>query len=422
LQNINKKVLFFNSSFLQLIVLSLVVFLALLLVLAYSILVFKASFAFGDIDDDNMDSNTSTTSSSSFPSSSPSFGMQEIENIPHNWIDVWRGISSIKGSNYTDIRSINYFSNGRFLNATLWLDDFNPSPSTDRRVNYGMYIDSDFNNKTGIAGIDYKIEIQWNPASKLWTRDFEQWSTNGHTRTIDIKQNYTGFYQKVGAFVNLYADLKEMVYPQKYRVLFYAEEIKLKGVSWIMNSPKWINIPPPKFVITANPNIIYVKAGEQKIINLQVKSTTGFQPLVQFYSGNSQIPSLIRFDFAYNKLQIPSIGEATTPLTIYTSDDTKRYPYTAIISANFSFPSQEFNTPSTALRKIIIPTENVITESTITVIVQDPPNPIDIINDFWSKAGGFINFLYIAGIAIASWISATYIKHRNKTKYKESNN
>ena len=32
---------------------------------------------------------------------------------------------------------------------------------SDRQLNYGMYIDSDFNNKTGIAGIDYKVEIQW---------------------------------------------------------------------------------------------------------------------------------------------------------------------------------------------------------------------------------------------------------------------
>jgi hypothetical protein len=49
-----------------------------------------------------------------------------------------------------------------FLNATLWLDKFNGTGSSDRELNYGMYIDSDFNNKTGIAGIDYKVDIAYN--------------------------------------------------------------------------------------------------------------------------------------------------------------------------------------------------------------------------------------------------------------------
>ena len=227
---------------------------------------------------------------------------------------------------------------------------------------------------------------------------------------MDVKPNYTGFYQKGGSFVNLYANLKDMIYPQKYRVLFYAEEIKLKGLSWIMDSPKWIYIPPPKFIISANPNIINVKAGEQKSIELQVKSSQGFQPQVIFFTDTSQIPPFIKIDFTYKKLKIPSIGEATTPLTIYTTGDAIRYPYTAIISADFSFPSQQFY----GNRKIIIPTENVTIQSTVTVIIQDPSTFIDVINDFWSKAGGFINFVYLAGVAATSWIFTTYIKKRKR--------
>jgi hypothetical protein len=135
-----------------------------------------------------------------------------------------------------------------------------------------------------------------------------------------------------------------MIYPQKYRVLFYAEEIKLKGLNWIVDSPKWINIPPPKFIITANPNIINIKAGEQKTIEIQIKSTSGFQPLVHFNTSTPQIPSYIHFNFAYNNLQIPTVGEASTPLTISVPSDAQRYPYTIILSADISFPSQEFYT------------------------------------------------------------------------------
>jgi|SRR6185312_14900918 len=404
--------LLINSFFFQLLLL-----IACLSLFSFDILsncIFKIALAFENHFSD-ISNNTTSSSTSTFPQkSSPSFGMQEIENTPHNWIDVWRGIHSSKGSNFTDIRSVNYFSDGQFLNATIWLDDFTPSPPTDKSVNYGMYIDSDFNNKTGIEGINYKVEVQWHPESKSWTRIVEEWSTNGKNKTLEIKSNYTGFYQKGGSFVNLYANLKDMIYPQKYRILFYAEEKKLKGISLIMDSPKWVNIPPPTFIISANPSIINVKAGEQKTIEIQVKSSQGFQPRVNFFTDTSQSPSFVKLGFAYDKLKISSIGEASTPLTIYTAGDAIRYPYTAIISANFSFPSQESINPSLTLRKIIIPTENVIAQSTITIIIQDPASAIDVINDFWSKAGGFINFVYLTGGAAASWIFVNYIKKRKK--------
>lgn len=365
--------------------------------------------------------------SSNFNISSPSFGMQEIEVVPHNWIDIWRGLYSSKGSNYTDLRTVNYNSNGKHLNATLWLDAFNPSPPTDREINYGMYIDADFNNKTGIEGIDYKVEVGWNGTAKTWTRVFEEWSTNGKSRILDLESNYTGFYDVrghgKGSYVLLHADLDKMLFPSRYRVLFYAEEIKSKGLNWIMDSSKWIYIPPPQFVISTLPKLVDVRAGDQKSIEVQVKSTKGFEPSVQLAIPNqeqgSQQPNSLRFKFAYDKLHISSFGEATTPLTIYTSKDALRYPYTGTISAAFTFPSQEFFAkPIFGERKIIIPAENISTQSTLTIAVQDPLTTIDIINDFWSKVGGLINFLYLAGGAIASWFFTSYVRSKNKNKNK----
>ena len=68
---------------------------------------------------------------------SHSFGMQEIKNPEsHGDRDMWSG-GYTKGTNYTDLQSVNYFSNGRFLNATLWLASFNPKPPTDRIPHFG---------------------------------------------------------------------------------------------------------------------------------------------------------------------------------------------------------------------------------------------------------------------------------------------
>ena len=58
---------------------------------------------------------------------------------------MWRGRSTNIGDKVTDIQVVNYYSDGRFLNATLWLGKFNKLGPSDRRLNYGMYIDSDFN-------------------------------------------------------------------------------------------------------------------------------------------------------------------------------------------------------------------------------------------------------------------------------------
>jgi hypothetical protein len=69
-------------------------------------------------------------------------------------------------------------------------------------------------------------------------------------------------------------------------------------------------------------------------------------------------------------------GESTVPLTISASKYALRYPYTAIISADFSFPSQGFY----GNRKVVIPTENVTTQSTLIITIGNYPNvnPISV--------------------------------------------
>ena len=49
---------------------------------------------------------------------------------------------------YTDITSVDYFSDGKTLNATLWLlFPFKEVPPM-HEVDYGMFIDTNFNSKT----------------------------------------------------------------------------------------------------------------------------------------------------------------------------------------------------------------------------------------------------------------------------------
>jgi hypothetical protein len=82
-----------------------------------------------------------------------------------------------------------------------------------------------------------------------------------------------------------------------------------------MDSSKWVYVPPPEFAISTSPAVLVdVRAGEQKTIEVQVKSTEGFEPYVHLYSPTQQSYYYLRFDFKYDKLRIPSFGIITTPL------------------------------------------------------------------------------------------------------------
>lgn len=85
---------------------------------------------------------------------SPSFELQEIINQNHHWVQTYGNSDAHLKTNYTDILAVDYISNRKNLNATLWLASGfkNSSISTynqpDRKIAYGMLIDADSNTKT----------------------------------------------------------------------------------------------------------------------------------------------------------------------------------------------------------------------------------------------------------------------------------
>ena len=106
--------------------------------------------------------------------SSKSFGRQEVKDGIYDWIDLQTGLDT-KGASFIDIDSINYFSDGRFLNSTLWLRSLdalsiNNGMPTSQSIYYGMLIDADSNNNTGFQGIDYQVEVKWSNKTNTWTR------------------------------------------------------------------------------------------------------------------------------------------------------------------------------------------------------------------------------------------------------------
>lgn len=358
---------------------------------------------------------------------SPPFAQQEIIDEVGRWIDLNTKEYSAGGDRNTDIVSVSYSSNGTSLDAILWLLlPFKENP-TRENLNYGMFVDADFNSraniKTGFGGIDYQIEIRWNNETKKWNKFIEAWSPYGETRVIENNSDYKGFYEKGGNYVLLSADLGKILYPQKYKVLYYAES--KKGGSYKSDYTRWVAIPPLELVVSPSPNSLEVTRGEQKSIEVKVNSTQGYEPTVNVYTLNQS--HNIGFNFAYKALRIPSYGMSSTPLTVNVSKDALAGPYTLFIFANSTFPPEELLKPKTGVNasdfRFSIPTENIVTQSSMLVTVKDPPELLESISLGWEKLGGPIGFVYGIIAGISPWLYskvAKLIKARKNTKGKST--
>ena len=102
---------------------------------------------------------------------SPSFSIQQVNTGVSNAIQI-NGITHLETKpNYSlpmgsssEIQRVTYFSDGRTLNATLWLGggvEKNPSQYGVSAAIYGELIDADNNPSTGKYGVDYQQEVQW---------------------------------------------------------------------------------------------------------------------------------------------------------------------------------------------------------------------------------------------------------------------
>lgn len=343
---------------------------------------------------------------------SPAFPSQEITDDQNDWINMTNKGPSLKGDRSADILAADYFSDGKILNATLWLYfPFKDYPTKYSQLNYGMLIDADFDKNTGYGGLDYLFEIGWRNNTKSWNQELWTLSPTGEQKTVDIKHNYTGFFEKGKAYVVLPLNLTLIHYPTKYKVTFYAEVKKENNDSSITDFTRSVAIPPLELAITTSPKSLILRPGDNKTIELKVNSTKGFEPIVFLSTAKNQSGD-IKSNIKFNKLRIPSYGVATTPVTIAANENAVSRPYTLVIFANSTFPSEDLInefTPRKVTVNSLVPksqdkSQNVISQSTMGLIVEDPLTLDEKISEFWNKLGNPITFLYGVIAGISPWI------------------
>lgn len=354
-------------------------------------------------------------------SASPIFKFQEVKDPHADLINLGNNKSTNQEIPSIDILSVNYRSDGNILNSTIWLSGpVTSSPIEYTALNYGMYIDADFDKRTGYGGIDYKLEIAWNKNTMNWTKILEEWSPNGDSKTIMTESNYTGFFEKGKNYVEIPLNLKLLDYPSKYKITFYAEAKKRQNDTLITDFAKWVAIPPLRLTITTLPSVIELLKGEEKTIEVRINSSQEYEPKVEL-SATSQTNSIERVSFQNKTLNIPNYGIATTPLTIRASQNSTPGPYTLILFANSTFPSEQLvedigtNNTSNFIPDVSDVSENIFAKSSILVTILKPPTWDEDIKKFWDNIGGPTSFFYGILAGLIPWIYSS-IKNRKKKR------
>ena len=351
---------------------------------------------------------------------SPSFPRQEVNDEIHDVKQI--GNNSQKRDNYNknplfesvDIQRISYSSDGNFLNGTLWVGGSgvkeNPSLYGASVLAYGMLIDADNNAKTGKEGFDYQVEIQWRNGT--WIRTSLEWGLDNNYRILNVTpQNNSSFFKNNQNYTLLSLDLNTIVSPHNYKLMFYSTAMYGKS-NFIYDLSSLIDIPPPQYTVLTLPNPLVLRQGEQKIIGVQLKSTTGSIPeLINFIIEEHQ--SNIDVDFNPDKLNISSFGVEPAPFKITLLKNAQIGQYTIPLLANIStgldMPNVffgHFNATISTKGSKVVPTN-------LTISVIEPVSIQEQVKDFWSIYGPLISLI---GAGFAGSVSTYVFDHLRKRK------
>jgi hypothetical protein len=358
------------------------------------------------------------------------FARQEITTGSHDAIQI-NGANGIQIAadykdhldNSSDIQRITYSSDGRMLNATIWLDGpvhAIPSKYGANTVVYGALVDIDNNPATGKFGVDYQKEIKWTNKTASWNSVLYEHSSDQDYRVLDLQRNNTQFFLDNQTFALVSIDLKPLTSPAVFRVLYYAIVIH-DNSKMVLDLSNWINIPPPQYEFLTTPSPIVVRQGEQKNIGVQLISSTGrltnvsnYQPLVNYSSliieYNPTIVNQTQSGFAPEHFIIKAplgtpVGQYVIPIltristgSIFPSD------FIHLNNQNISVNSKGFST----------------TAANMTISVVEAPTVSEQIKEFWSVYGAMIS---IVGAGLAGGLSTylfDYLKNRKKKLHEKN--
>jgi len=176
------------------------------------------------------------------------------------------------------VLSVSHFSDGKNLNATLWINGsiMKDHPQIGvRELEYGAVVDTDNKLITGMFDVDFQKRIKSTNDTKNWTSTLIEYSSTGFHNVVSETSNLTNFKEK-SAFP-LSIDLNSVTSPSKFRVAYYTIA-SYNDRSKIIDITSWIDVPPSEFSLSSSANPLVLTKGETMDIGAQLVSNKALMP------------------------------------------------------------------------------------------------------------------------------------------------
>jgi len=284
---------------------------------------------------------------------SPIFPPENIGDETRDWRNMITGNETL-GSNSTDINSVSYSSDGRFLNATIWFTDFlelrnfNENKTKPSKFIYGILIDRDANNKTGYLGMEYFTKYRYSNDSSAWERSFCKLAMTGKKACESNRIDFNDFFHLKEDNIDMFIDLKEIFYPTEYRIFFYSiSEDKLRLGEPTLDAIRYVYIPPPEFQINISPDNVKIKVGQKQAFEVHVSTVTNLTPNVTLSIIEYPFDEIEEINFEDSKLRMhPKMKSAKTDLIVKVRPDAKqRINSSIVVEGNLVFPTEYYTSP-----------------------------------------------------------------------------
>ena len=336
---------------------------------------------------------------------------EQMGNKKTDWVQTYGNDSTHLKSDYTNILAVDYVSDGKTLNATLWLKSNSENASTYsqpfKKIRYGMLIAIvSLPSNSGYNGANYNYYIE--AVNGKWSQYLYQLSSTGSSALVESKKNLTESFGSttIGpGYVKLRLDLNSIDYPSAYGLSFYtAESFKSNEVRDFTN---WVAIPPATIHVLTHPENIVIRQGETHLIPAEMNTpfsnnvtSITFDRLTDFSSNGLQV-SAERIQSPLFKVEV----SPQTPVGVYTipivtsmlisttsSESPTTTPGTGTVDKVTGVVDPEFQVSKK------YPTSGHITSpANLTIDVIPPLTVSETLTAFWTTYGNGIS-IFAAGI------------------------
>jgi hypothetical protein len=268
-----------------------------------------------------------------------------------------------------------------------------------------------------MSDADYYVRYRWDGANQTWTREVIQTSPDPGSgyKILNMQHNYTDIFEKGQGYVQFSLDLGLINYPKQYTVLSSIDDDFTENgrTCELSDYSDWVSLPPPQYNTTISPSPLIIRPGEEKIVELKIKSDTDAVSQISLWTDETDD---LELNLVPENVSLISSGLAVSTLFVKAAENmTPERIHSLNIHGDVSLPSlviagnEEFNNSQQADLPLNIP---------LSIKILRPltfEEHLKSFSDSWiTPISGMWSFLAGVAAVIAPLIIRWYGKKRNK--------